>query len=73
MNFAPASSAVKLYSWRQLSELVPYCRMHISRLEREGKFPQRLQLGAGRVAWLASEVHEWIASRPRGVLTRSET
>lgn len=33
------------------------------RLERAGNFPARKQLSAGRVAWLRSEVEQWIASR----------
>jgi prophage regulatory protein len=30
-----------------------------------GIFPRQRQLGPRRVAWLASEVRSWIASRPR--------
>ena len=33
------------------------------RLEREGKFPARLQLSPGAVGWLASELQEWIQER----------
>jgi len=33
------------------------------RLERGGKFPARKQLSVGRVAWLRSEVEQWIESR----------
>lgn len=29
-----------------------------------GLFPRQRQLGPGRVAWRASEVHAWIISRP---------
>ena len=44
---------------------VPYSRSHIWRLEREGKFPRRIKLGANRVAWAADEIQEWITSRIR--------
>lgn len=37
----------------------------IWRLEREGKFPARRKLSAGRVAWLHTEVEAWIESRAR--------
>jgi predicted DNA-binding transcriptional regulator AlpA len=35
------------------------------RIAREG-FPQPLVLSGNSVAWVASEVREWLASRPRG-------
>lgn len=31
----------------------------------EGLFPRQRRLGVRRVAWLASEVRDWIASRPK--------
>jgi predicted DNA-binding transcriptional regulator AlpA len=58
----------RLLTWAQLAELVPYCRDHIRRLELSGDFPKRLQLGKGRIAWRASDVAAWIASRERGPL-----
>jgi prophage regulatory protein len=33
------------------------------RLERAGKVPQRLKLGANSVGWLRHEIEQWIASR----------
>ncbi len=36
-------------------------------LEREGKFPRRRQISAGRVGWLFSELVEWMQTRTRGV------
>jgi prophage regulatory protein len=48
---------------KQLKLLVPYTGQHISRLEKDGKFPKRLQLGPGRVGWLAHEVEAWITER----------
>jgi prophage regulatory protein len=30
-----------------------------------GLFPKQRRLGVRRVAWLASEVREWISSRPK--------
>jgi predicted DNA-binding transcriptional regulator AlpA len=47
---------------------VPYTRQHGERLERRGEFPTRIQLGAGRVAWIEREIDEWIRTRPRGPL-----
>jgi len=37
--------------------------MHIWRLERDGQFPKRIQLGPMAVGWLESEVNDWIKER----------
>jgi predicted DNA-binding transcriptional regulator AlpA len=47
---------------------VPYTRQHGARLEARGEFPQRIQLGAGRVAWSEREIDEWLRNLPRGPL-----
>jgi prophage regulatory protein len=39
----------------------------IWRLERQGKFPSRINLSDFRVGWKDLEVYEWIDSRPRGI------
>jgi len=33
-------------------------------LEKSGQFPRRRNIGGRAVAWLESEVSEWIAARP---------
>ncbi len=40
-------------------------RTSIWRLERQGDFPARRQVSGNAVAWLESEVLEWITSRPQ--------
>ena len=40
-----------------------YTPQHVQRLETAGKFPKRVQLGPNRVAWLLSEVDEWVNER----------
>jgi prophage regulatory protein len=48
---------------------VPYTRQHLSRLERDGRFPKRVILSADsngahrRVGWIAEEVDAWLADR----------
>ena len=42
---------------------IPYSPQHIARLESVGKFPKRIQLGQNRVAWLQSEIEEWLDER----------
>jgi len=54
---------------------IPYSPQHIARLEAAGRFPKRIQLGQNRVAWLLTEVEEWlderIAKRDTNVITDS--
>ena len=47
----------------QVGEIVPYSPRHIWRLERLGQFPQRIRLGGNRVAWLESEVNNWVQGK----------
>jgi len=42
---------------------IPYHPTHIARLEKDGKFPKRIQLGANRVGWSEFEIDEWIEAR----------
>lgn len=37
------------------------------RLEKEGKFPQRRQIGPNSIGWIESEITEWMKTRPSGV------
>lgn len=39
------------------------CYTTIYSLERTGNFPVRRQLSPGRVAWVRSEVEDWLQSR----------
>ncbi len=36
------------------------------RLERKGTFPKRRQISPNCIAWLESELHEWLETRKRG-------
>jgi len=51
---------------------VPYTRQHLGRLEAAGRFPERVQLGEGRVGWIESEVDDWIRALPRGPIPMPE-
>ena len=53
----------RLITKKQLRSMVPYTPQHILRLEKKGKFPRRVQVGANRVAWLLSEIENWVAER----------
>ena len=55
----------KLVTKKELKSIfgVPYSFAHIARLEAAGQFPQRVRLGACRVAWVSEEVQTWIDER----------
>ena len=53
----------QLIDKKELVKLVKYSPQHIARLEKVGQFPKRLRLGQNRVAWLLSEVEDWIDQR----------
>jgi predicted DNA-binding transcriptional regulator AlpA len=62
------TNPVRVLTWPQVqAKGIPYSRMHADRLEKAGQFPPRLQLGANRVAWLESDIDEWLLSRKRGL------
>lgn len=53
----------RIIDWSSLKTVVPFTRQHVLRLEKEGKFPRRIQLGENRVGWLISEIDAWISAR----------
>jgi prophage regulatory protein len=44
---------------------IPYSKPHLWRLERSGKFPKRVPIGAGRYAYVETEIDGWIEARVR--------
>lgn len=38
---------------------IPWCRTHLDRLEKAGKFPKRRRLGEHRVVWVWAEIEEY--------------
>jgi len=68
----------RIIDWKTLKTMVPYARQHIARLEKVGRFPQRVRLGNGprsRCGWVYDEVVTWIEDRmndrtpPGGAMT----
>jgi prophage regulatory protein len=60
---AIASHPSRLITKAELRAMVPYTPQHILRLEKQGVFPRRIRLGANRVAWLLTEIEDWVAAR----------
>jgi predicted DNA-binding transcriptional regulator AlpA len=54
---------VRLLRFATVRARVGYSRMHIDRLEKAGRFPQRVQIGPNAVGWIESEVTDWIAAK----------
>ena len=42
---------------------IPYSRAHLYRLEDQGDFPKHKRIGANRIAWVRTEVEQWLAQR----------
>jgi predicted DNA-binding transcriptional regulator AlpA len=62
---APRQPNFRIITWKELKEIIPYCRVHVGRLEKLGLFPQRIRLGQGRgrVGWFEHEVRAWILEK----------
>jgi prophage regulatory protein len=56
---------VRLLSYDELrpQKGIPYSKVHIWRLEREGKFPKRVPFGESRHGWVESEIDDWLLER----------
>jgi prophage regulatory protein len=60
------SQAERLVSMKVVQKMTSYSRTHIARLEKAGKFPQRVRLSAhprGRMGFVEREVNNWIHQR----------
>ena len=55
---------MKLIKIREVMNLTGLSRMSIYRFEQRGAFPARRRIGANTVAWLDSDIDEWIRTRP---------
>ena len=54
---------VRYLKTKNVLDIVPYSLSHIWRLERQGLFPKRVHLGANRIAWVATEIEDWLSSK----------
>lgn len=63
MLFNYGELVMRILSKPQLKELVLYSPQHVSRLEKAGQFPKRVQLGPNRVGWVEDEVLDWLDER----------
>jgi prophage regulatory protein len=53
--------ASRLISYEGLSaKCIPYSKPHLWRLEKAGKFPKRVPIGAGRYGYVEAEIDAYI-------------
>lgn len=52
---------------KEVTELTGISRTTIWRMERNGKFPARVQLGVGSVGWKSSSLQKWMAKRQEAI------
>jgi prophage regulatory protein len=50
----------RLLTVTDVEQTVGYCKVTIYKMIREGRFPMQIHLGPNKVAWLRSEILEWI-------------
>jgi prophage regulatory protein len=55
----------RLIDFKQLrpEKGIPYTRDHLRRKADSGEFPQPIAISPRRIAWVESEVDEWIAAK----------
>lgn len=63
---ALAASARRLVAFNQLDPTygIKFTRVWLDQLIRRGLFPAPVKVSEHRIAWRASEIEEWIATRP---------
>jgi len=54
---------MQIIRWPQLSTTVGLSRTQIWRLEKEGKFPKRIQLSSNSVGWDFEEIQTWLKQK----------
>ena len=57
------AAPLKMLRIRVVCEMTGLSRSSIYQLEADGNFPKRVAISERAVAWVQSEVHEWLAAR----------
>ncbi len=47
------------FSQLETDKGISFCRMHIDRLEKAGKFPRRVKISDRAVGWIEAEIDAW--------------
>ena len=54
----------RLLAFDEVLARVPFSRVRIWQLVRDGEFPAPVQMGARKIAFRESQIRDWIDSRP---------
>lgn len=68
MKKATETTTGKLLGVKTVVQKTSLSASTIRRLEMRGQFPERRRISVGRVAWLESEVDQWLENRSKGFL-----
>jgi|TARA_B100000315_G_scaffold111505_1_gene102289 predicted DNA-binding transcriptional regulator AlpA len=64
---------MKILNAKQVTQITNLSRVTLWRMERAGKFPQRISISPNRVGWRDDDINDWIDSRPQvGSITLRE-
>jgi predicted DNA-binding transcriptional regulator AlpA len=65
----------KLCTTKELRSVygIMYCRQHLWRLEKLGKFPNRVQVGLRRIGVLYIEIEAWLQSKLNRTQSRASS
>ena len=58
-----SSTKFQLLSWRKLQPMISVSRTTWWRLIRAGKAPRPIQVSPGRVAWLDTDILDWLEAQ----------
>ncbi len=65
-------ATMRLISKREVQEKTTFSSVTLWRMEKAGTFPKRVQISPGRVAWLESDVDEWIQQKLSNALVQAQ-
>jgi prophage regulatory protein len=60
---ASHNAPIRMLRLAQVATMTGLSKAKVYDLQSRGDFPQRVQLTAGRVAWVEAEVQAWLAAR----------
>ncbi|MCH8982274.1 AlpA family phage regulatory protein [candidate division KSB1 bacterium] len=61
---------MKILGPKEVKDMTNLSPVTIWRLEKAGKFPNRVNITEARVGWVESEIESWLEARPRGICQR---
>ncbi len=62
----------RLVKEKERLQITTISKAQAFQLERQGRFPQRRRISNRSVAWLLSELLDWISSREKVTLSKSD-